>query len=59
MSFHVQGYQEWHGRYAFKPVTHVVHPFADGVPARPTFANSSTVEASLAVSNDQNARLAG
>lgn len=57
--FHVRGYKEWLGRYALRPVTHVVHPFTDGAPNRPTFANSSTVEPSLAVSNDENARLAG
>ncbi|CAG4888369.1 fatty acid desaturase [Paraburkholderia saeva] len=57
--FVVQGYREWLGRHAIQPVAHVVHPFADGVPAHRSRANPSGVGPLRAVSNDKSARLAG
>ncbi|MGF6755741.1 hypothetical protein P3T16_003147 [Paraburkholderia sp. GAS42] len=36
-----------------------MHPFADGVPARTVFATPLPIDAIGAVSNDENARLAG
>ncbi len=57
--FFVQGYGEWIGRYALKPIAHVAHPFADGARARTAFVTPATVDTATAVSNDESARLAG